>query len=101
MFLHLGQETVVKTDEIIGIFDMDTSTVQKSTRDYLSRAEKKGEVITITYELPKTFVVVNPKKKRERKVYISQLSSSTLHKRNNFQYSLLKNSKNHRNGEQL
>lgn len=82
MYLHLGQETVVKTEDIVGIFDMDTSTVSKATRDYLSKAEKSGEVVTITYELPKTFVVVSPKKSKEKIVYISQLSSSTLDKRN-------------------
>ena len=82
MYLHLGQETVVKTEDIIGIFDMDTSTVSKATRDYLSLAEKSGEVVTITYELPKTFVVVSKKKSKEKTVYISQLSSTTLEKRN-------------------
>lgn len=82
MYLHLGQETVVKTEDIIGIFDMDTSTVAKATRDYLSISEKAGEVVNITYELPKTFVVVKPKKAKKKKVYISQLSSTTLQKRN-------------------
>lgn len=82
MYLHLGQETVVKSKDIVGIFDMDTSTVSKSTREYLSKAEKAGEVITITFELPKTFVVVNKKKSKEKTVYVSQLSSTTLEKRN-------------------
>ncbi len=82
MYLHLGQETVVKSKDIVGIFDMDTSTVSKSTREYLSKAEKAGEVVTITFELPKTFVVVNKKKSKEKTVYISQLSSTTLEKRN-------------------
>ena len=82
MYLHLGQETVVKTKDIVGIFDMDTSTVSKSTREFLSKAEKAGEVVTITFELPKTFVLVNKKNKKGKTVYISQLSSTTLDKRN-------------------
>ena len=40
MYLHLGQDTVVKFDSVLGIFDMDTSTVSKFTRDFLSKAEK-------------------------------------------------------------
>ena len=36
MYLHLGGDKVVKTKDIIGIFDMDTSTVSKNTRDYLN-----------------------------------------------------------------
>ena len=34
MYLHLGQDTVIKMDEIIGIFDMDTSTLSKTTCAY-------------------------------------------------------------------
>ena len=41
MFLHLGEDTVIKSKKVIGIFDMDTSTVNKATRDYLTKAEKE------------------------------------------------------------
>ncbi len=82
MYLHLGGEKVVKTQDIIGIFDMDTSTVSKNTRDYLSNAEKSGEVVTVSYDLPKSFIVVNKRKSKEKTVYISQISTTTLSKRN-------------------
>ena len=36
MYLHLGQDTVITTKSIIGIFDMDRCTVSKKTRDYLT-----------------------------------------------------------------
>ncbi|MCH5201579.1 MAG: DUF370 domain-containing protein, partial [Oscillospiraceae bacterium] len=73
--------TVVKTEEIIGIFDMDTSTISKWTKKYLSNATKNGRVINVTMELPKSYVVCN--EKNEIKVYISQISSTTLMKRKN------------------
>ncbi len=79
MYLHLGQDTVVKTDTVIGIFDLDNATVSKKTRDFLTRAEKDGKVVNVTYELPKSFIVCNDKGKT--KVYISQISSVTLLKR--------------------
>ena len=41
MFLHLGEDTVITHENVIGIFDMDTSTVNKATRDYLNKAEKE------------------------------------------------------------
>lgn len=81
MYLHLGQDTVVNTKDIIGIFDMDTSTVSKNTRDFLNRNERQKNVITVAFDLPKTFVLVNKKRKEKSKVYISPLSSSTLLKR--------------------
>lgn len=79
MYLHLGENTVVRTDNIIGIFDMDTSTISKWTKDYLSNATKNKRVINVSMELPKSFVVCNENK--EIKVYVSQISSQTLMKR--------------------
>lgn len=75
MYLHLGEDVVVNSKKIIGIFDMDTSTVNKATRDYLSRAEKNKKIIYVSYELPKSFIVT------DNKIYVSSLNTSTLLKR--------------------
>ena len=80
MYIHLGQETVIDDKEIIGIFDLDTSTVSKKTREFLANAEKKQEVINITNELPKSFIVCSSGEEKN-KVYLSQISTSTLLKR--------------------
>ena len=79
MYLHLGENTVVRTDNIIGIFDMDTSTISKWTKDYLSNATKNKRVINVSMELPKSYIVCN--EDDEIKVYVSQISSQTLMKR--------------------
>lgn len=79
MYLHLGQDTVITTKSIIGIFDIDRCTVSKKTRDYLAEAEKRGAVVNVSYELPKSFIVCREGGKTT--VYISQLSSKTLFKR--------------------
>ncbi len=70
---------MVKTADILGIFDMDTSTVSKPTRDFLNIAEKSGNVINVSFELPKSFVVC--KENKILKVYISQISPTTLQRR--------------------
>lgn len=75
MYLYLGGDTVINTKNIIGIFDMDTSTVNKATRDYLSMAEKEKRVIYVNYELPKSFIVC------EDKIYVCPLNTATLLKR--------------------
>lgn len=80
MFLHLGQNTIISQDDIIGIFDLDNTTVSKKTRDFLARKEKEGRVINVSYELPKSFVICEDKNK-EITVYITQISTSTLIKR--------------------
>ena len=87
MYLHLGMDKVITFDEIVGIFDLDTTTVSKSTRNYLAKAEKAGIVENICYDLPKSFIVCR-NKNGENKVYISQISSTTLLKRTNFVESL-------------
>lgn len=79
MYLHLGQETIIRESEIIGIFDLDNTTVSKKTREYLNKAEKEGKVTAVSYELPKSFVVCSDGK--SEKVYLSQLSPATLKKR--------------------
>ena len=75
MFLHIGEDTLIRDKEIIGIFDMDTSTVNKATRDYLKKAEQEKRVVYVNYDLPKCFVVTN------KNVYISPINTSTLSKR--------------------
>ena len=82
MYLHLGHDTLVKMEDVIGIFDLDTSTIAKNTRSYLARAEKAGDVVSVTTDLPKTFIVVRDDDRPSgQTVYLSQLSSATLLKR--------------------
>lgn len=88
MYLHLGQDKVVNMNEIIGIFDLDTSTVSKATRDYLAKAEKDGIVTNVCTDLPKSFIVCKDRRDKVQ-VYISQISSSTLLKRTQYVGSLL------------
>ena len=80
MYLHIGQETVVRTDEIVGIFDMENTTISKATRTFLSDAEKQHRVITVCDDLPRSFVVCRDQTGNET-VYISQISCATLKKR--------------------
>ncbi len=80
MYLHLGQNTVITLNEIVGIFDLDNTTVSKKTRDYLSSAEKNGNVNVVSTELPKSFIVCSSEEEKN-KVYLSQISTTTLLKR--------------------
>ena len=79
MYLHLGEKTAVRTKDIVGIFDLDNTTVSQCTRDYLAKEQKSGNVINVSYELPKSFIICE--ENNERKIYISQLSSQTLYRR--------------------
>ncbi len=79
MYLYLGQNTVINTDKIIGIFDIDNTSVSKETKSYLTAAQKGGRIEEVSPEIPKSFVVCE--KKNEVTVYLSQISPATLKKR--------------------
>ncbi len=83
MYLHLGQDVVVRNRDIVGIFDIDNTTVSRQTRDFLAAAEKGGAVITVSPELPKSFVVCSPpgKKRKKTTVYVAQMAPRTLYAR--------------------
>lgn len=78
-YIPLSEKTVISTDSIIGIFDLDTTTVSKITREFLSRSEKQGNVVSEAGILPRSFTVYC--KKGVTSVYLSPVNSSTLKKR--------------------
>lgn len=75
MYLNIGEDFVLKTDDITGIFDLDKTTVNKATRDFLAKAQKENRVILTSYDLPKSFIIA------KEKIYLSPLNTSTLLKR--------------------
>lgn len=78
IFLHVGHSKSVRTRDIVGIFDMDTSTVSRVTKNFLNTSQKKDEVENTTTEIPKSFILVCKRKERKPKTVISQLAVTTL-----------------------
>lgn len=82
MYLHAGQDFLINTGNIIGVFDLDTATdagqKPKITDEFLRRAEQEGAVVDISGNMPKSFVVTDFP---ETTVYITQISTSTLRTR--------------------
>ncbi len=78
-YLHLGKGTLVREDEIIGIFDLDITSQSHLTRHFLSMAEKAGQVVNAADDIPKSFVVC--RREQKTRVYLSQMASATLLRR--------------------
>ena len=76
MYLHIGNEMMLAAGDIIGIFDLDNTTVSSVTRKYLTAAEKTGRLRSVGEDLPKSFVVCQ--REGEQTVYLSPISSVTL-----------------------
>ena len=86
MYLHLGQNVVVPGALVVGIFDLDNTTGSKITKEFLSMAEKAGRIVSVSDELPNSFIVCDEGAPRgagqpDITIYLSQLSSQTLLKR--------------------
>ena len=73
MFIHIGNNKVVRDSEIVGIFDLDSATVSLNTRKFLKKAEEEKRVITLGYELPKSFIIL-----KNKEVYLSPFNTSSL-----------------------
>jgi len=79
MFLHLGQNIIVPEASVIGVFDMDNTTGSHITRKFLAKAEKMGNIVSTSDELPRSFVVCA--QPGDITIYLTPLSSQTLQKR--------------------
>lgn len=82
MYLYLGQETVISTDDIVGIFDLENTSTSRITKAFLASAQKSGQIREVSPEIPKSFVVC--KIRGEIIIYLSQISPATLKKRSTY-----------------
>ena len=56
MYLSIGNDFAVREKNIIGIFDLDNTTVTARGREFLLRAEKEGQIVPWD-ELPKSYIL--------------------------------------------
>ncbi len=78
MYLSIGNDMAVRSSSIIGIFDLDNTSVSKRTQIFLNKAEKEGQVVPCD-DLPKSFVLTA--EYGLTRVYLTSLNASTLEKR--------------------
>ncbi|MBQ8974277.1 MAG: DUF370 domain-containing protein [Oscillospiraceae bacterium] len=79
MYLHLGQNVMVPSESVVGVFDIDNTTSSTITRKFLEGAQDAAALINIAEDIPKSFVVCCDGGRTV--VYLSQLSSQTLLRR--------------------
>lgn len=97
-YFNLGLNTPILKKDVVGIFDMDYTTIKKDSRDFLNTREKQKKIEYVGSDLPRSFVVcsgkrsrlcknnVNAKNEKEQdceKLYITSLSTQVLNKRAN------------------
>lgn len=80
MYFHAGQDFVLNTRDVIGVFDLDTAGASCRTEENFRSAEDNGAVVDLCApgSLPKSFLVTDFP---DETIYISQLSPVALKKR--------------------
>ena len=76
MYLHIGNGKSLKKKDIIGIFDLDTATVSKVTKDFINKKERSGHLVYEDFDLPRSFVLCDGDD--GYCVYLSRISSQGL-----------------------
>ena len=77
MYLHIGKGKTLKDKDIIGIFDLDTSTVSEKTKEFLNKKEKEKLTEYADFDLPRSFILCKNKDKKYRVVF-SRISTVGL-----------------------
>jgi hypothetical protein len=75
MYVHIGPNKAVRREDIISVFDLDSSTVSVFTREFLKNAEREKRVVLLSYDLPKSFILM-----RDETIYLSPFNTSTIYK---------------------
>ncbi len=75
MYLFIGGDHSVKSNTVIGIFDIERCSVSRTTAEYLNLCQKNGKIVNVSDDMPKSFIVC------DKKTYISNVSNSTINKR--------------------
>ncbi|NLK88592.1 MAG: DUF370 domain-containing protein [Clostridiaceae bacterium] len=76
MLFHIGGESTISDKYIVGIFDMESLTVDSDEAiDFIRQAEEAGRVEIVSSEIPRSFVVTMDR------VYLTPISVATLRRR--------------------
>ena len=78
MYISIGNDFAVRESTIIGIFDLDNTTINARGREFLERAEKEGQVVPWD-DLPRSFILTS--EYGMTRIYQTNLSTQTLEKR--------------------
>ena len=80
MYLHLGQDVLVREKDVIAILDLETTTtISRITKDFLKAVEEKGSIKDVSPgAIPKSFVICQSELNELTVIYTTSLSAKAL-----------------------
>lgn len=82
LFLHLGEDIVLQTKEIVAIIDSNLAEESEILKEFIDVNDKKNNIVHISDGTVKSIVLT------ENKVYFSPLTAVTLNRRSQYIYEL-------------
>lgn len=79
MYLHIGKDIMIKTKNVIGIFDIESMEKTKEYQTIIDNLSQQKKLTDISEKMKKSLILVIENKKL--KGYISNISSLTLYNR--------------------
>ena len=79
MYLHIGKDYIVKSNEIIGIFNIDYVKNTKEYKSMYNALEESGNLIKVSDSKAKACILTENQGKR--KAYITNIGVNTISKR--------------------
>ena len=73
MYFHAGQDFVLNTRDVLGVFDLETAGASRRTQAFFQTAESEGAVVDLCAPgtLPRSFILTDFP---DETLYLSQLS---------------------------
>ena len=79
MYVHIGKETIINTEDIIVILDIESLEKKENLEEVLQNLKISDNIKDVTDENRKSLIIVNKNKKNVG--YITNISTTTLGKR--------------------
>ena len=79
MYVHIGKDVVINSDDIIAILDIESLEKKKNLEEVLQNLKISDKIIDVSEKNKKSLIII--KKNNETFGYITNISTSTLAKR--------------------
>ena len=79
MFLNINKDVIIRTKDIVGVFNLNYIKNTKEYRNFLSNMIEKKQISKDENKQEKTFILI--KNENETKGYITNISTNTILKR--------------------
>ena len=76
MYVDIDTDSLVNGDDVVGIFDLGNTTVNKFTNEFLNKMQAEGKIEYLVSDIPKSFILM-----KDGTVFVVELSSQILKKR--------------------